>query len=137
GFRQFIYAEVREAIGFFIAGVAAVALHPLPVDRVACGLHIERLPQVGIQYRLLRGRFPATLLPGREPLRDAVQHVLRVAVERSTARAFQRRERTDDGGQLHPVVRREGLSAVQRLARAAGFEDGAPAARTGVAAAGA
>src|ERR1700729_1306530 len=115
--------------------MAAVALHPDPVDLVRCARGVEALPQLDILHRLLVGGAPAVLLPAVDPLGDAVAHIDAVGEEAYAARALQRL-------QPHAVVGGGRIAAGEfALAvfplRLLDAEDRAPASRSGISAAGA
>src|SRR3954469_6243229 len=109
-----------------------MALHPLPMDRVPCGLFIECAPEVGVCDRLLRAGSPAVALPALDPLADALPDVLAVGIERDLARPLQRSQCLDDGGQFHAVVRRLRLAAEQFALVHPATQPGAPATGPGV-----
>src|SRR5258708_17903625 len=84
--------------------MACVAFDPAPVDLVTAGGFVEATPEVLVFHRSLGHRAPAARLPQRQPLADAVAHILAVGVQLHTTGAFQRIERLDGGGELHAVV---------------------------------
>src|SRR5262245_23871693 len=117
--------------------MAGVALDPVPLDAVRAVQGVELLPEVDVLHRLLVGGAPALALPGADPLRDALLHVLRVRVDAHAARPPERLERADHRGELHAVVGGGALAAEHFPLRAVQPDDGAPAARPRIAAAGA
>src|SRR5690606_8661721 len=98
---------------------------------------VELLPELAVLHRLPVGGAPAIALPAVDPAGNAVHDVFAVGVELDLARLLQRRQRAGRGGQLHAVVGGHGLAAMQLLDGAVVAQDGAPAARTGIARAGA
>src|SRR5258706_9692879 len=95
---------VGQPVRPLVLRVTGVALHPVPLYLVARRQLVEALPQVDILDGFLVRGAPAASFPVRDPLRDALHHVERIGVELHAGRAFQRLERADRGGQLHPVI---------------------------------
>src|SRR5690606_17289163 len=91
------------------------------------------LPQVVVLHRLLVGGQPAALLPAVDPLVDALPDVLAVGVQLDLAGLGQRLQRLDRGHQLHAAVGGVELPAADLLGLVAVLQDGAPAARPGIA----
>ena len=89
-----------------IAWVAVVPFDPAPVNFVARGAHqfIEPLPEIDIFNRRLGRCFPAPGFPARDPLRDALEHILTVHMKRDVAGALERRQRFNHSQHLHAVV---------------------------------
>ena len=108
-------------------------------QRTSCVLErgIEPLPQIDVLDRLLVGGAPAVPLPAVDPAGDALTHILAVGVEIDGAGPLQRFQRRDRRHQLHAVVGGVRLAALQLLLDVAEFQDRAPAARPGIARAGA
>src|SRR5436190_7935738 len=106
----------------------------MPLYLMFGGERIEFAPEVVVLHRLLVGRLPALALPGVDPLRDSLLDVDGIGVEPHVARALQRFERADDGGELHAVVGRRGVAAPELLLLALVAHQRAPAARTRIAA---
>src|SRR5512142_2443861 len=127
------HVAIRERVGAHVARRVGMATHPVPANAMRCHERIELAPQLGVLDRLAVARSPAVLLPVADPRLDTLLHVLRVEVEVDVARARQRLERADDGGQLHAVVRRERLAAEELLLAPVEYEERAPAARARVA----
>src|SRR5262245_33125074 len=117
--------------------MAGVPAQPVPLDLVGHARRIEPLPQVGIRHRRLGRRLPAPLLPGDDPLADALLDVFGVGVEIDAGGMLQGFERGDGGHQLHAVVGRQRLAAADLLAVLAGGQDRAPSAGPGISRAGA
>src|SRR3546814_5606548 len=69
------HALIGEPVGLFIAGIAVVPFDPAPVDLVSLRGSIERLPQILVLDRLPVGSLPATRLPVRHPLCQALHDV--------------------------------------------------------------
>src|SRR5688500_7563542 len=67
---ELVDAAVRERIDALVAGVARVALHPMPFEDVVLHERVERLPQILILHRLAVGGLPAARFPVRHPLED-------------------------------------------------------------------
>ena len=127
---------VRGGIDPLVAGHARVTLDPAPLQFVACRERIELLPQVPVLHGLAIRGAPVARLPRRQPLGDALAHVLRVGVHARAHRALQRLECADDRRELHAVVRGLCLGAGQLAQVRAEFERRGPAAGPGVASAG-
>src|SRR5258707_11909195 len=122
--------------------MAAVTPHPDPVDLVRRARGVEALPQLDILHRLLVGGAPAVLLPAMDPLGDAVTHVDAVGEKAHAARSLQRLQSLDGRHQLHAVVGGGRITAGEFAFAAPSLrlldaEDRAPAARSGISAAGA
>ena len=98
---------------------------------------VQQLPQVDIFHWLLVGGAPSVALPAVQPSRDSVAQVLAIGVNIDEARPLERRERRDCGHELHAVVGGVRLAALELLHVLASRENGAPAARAGIAGAGA
>src|SRR5581483_7668491 len=126
-----------ERVGAFVLGMAGMAAHPVPGDPVRRSGAVEALPQIEILDRLLVRGAPAARLPAGQPAGDAVAHILAVGVERHPARPRQRLQPGDRRRQLHAVVGGRRLAAGQILLDPAIAQDRRPAARAGIAAAGA
>src|SRR5699024_5779228 len=133
---QLIDAAIGQRIRGFVAGVAAVALDPVPVDVVARAGRIQTLPQVGVLDRLSGGRFPAIALPAGQPLRHALAQVIGIGMQFHVAGTLERIEGLDGGGQLHPIVGGQRLAAMQLTHVVATTKQCAPTARPGIAATG-
>src|SRR5689334_6529143 len=109
----------RERVGVLVLDVLVVAPDPAPVDRMRCRNLRQLLPQLGV---LERARFaaPAARLPALDPLRHALDEILRVRNEADVgvpplaADPFQRRDRS---GERHLVVCRLGRTLVEIPAR--------------------
>src|SRR5690242_14636161 len=97
------------------------------------GERIELAPQLCVLHRLAIARAPAVAFPAVDPALDAVLDVLRVEIELDVARALQRLERANDGGELHAVVGRVPLAAVELLLAAVEDQERSPPARTRIA----
>src|SRR4051812_9282692 len=130
-------ALVRQRVGAFIFRVPCMSLHPVPLYLMFAGDRVEFAPQVFVLDGLLVGGLPALALPAVDPLRDAFLHVDRIGVQAHLARALQRLQRTDHGGELHAVVCGGGVATPELPLLALVAQERPPAARTGVAAAGA
>src|SRR5690349_13333875 len=130
-------AKIGEFIRPLVAGVAVVAANPEPLDRMLARQLVESAPEVLVLDRLLVGGAPAAPLPGVYPLLDALLHVLRVGVQPHAGTGFERLERADNGGHLHPVVRRKRLTTEKFTGLATHLEQRTPPADARVALAGA
>src|SRR5688572_28022777 len=128
---------VGEPVRPLVLDMAGVAFYPVPFYVVHGGKLVELLPEIDVLHRLLVGGAPAATLPLPDPLRDAFLHVLGVGVQAHAAGALERLQRADHRGELHAVVGGVRFPAPQLLLRAARAQQHAPAARTGVAPAGA
>ncbi|MCY1448752.1 hypothetical protein D9M71_654490 [compost metagenome] len=104
---------------------------------MAVDLLVEQLPQVSVFHRFLRRGFPAALLPVVHPLVDAFHHVLRVGHQQHLAGTLELFQATDRAHQLHAVIGGIGFAAPEFLFNALAHQQCAPAARAGVALAGA
>src|SRR5579859_4856097 len=124
------YPLVGQPVGSFVLGMPRMAFHPVPLYLMASRQRIQLLPQIDIFNRLLVGGEPAAALPVVHPLGNPFHHVQRVGVELDAARPLKRLERADCGGELHAVVSRVGLAAVELLLDALRAEQRAPAAGT-------
>jgi hypothetical protein len=113
-----------------------VALDPDPFDLVLRGEAIEFAPQVLVLHRILAGGFPAAPLPAVDPFADALLHILRIGMHLRRHRLLQGAQGLDHGRHFHAVVGRR-LAAEQFPFGFALAQDRAPAARAGIAAAGA
>ena len=111
-----------------------MAFDPDPFNLVTVASGFERLPQVFILHGLFRSGFPAIAFPTVDSLGQAVFDIGAVCVERHLARLFQRVERFNRGHELHAIVRRIGLTAMQLFAVVARDKQRAPAARAWIAA---
>src|SRR5688572_2855807 len=128
---------VGELVRPLVFGVSGVAFHPVPLDSMLLRELVQLAPQVGVLDVLPVGGAPAVALPAVDPLRDALLHVLRVGVQAHPAGPLERLERADHGRELHAVVGRSRLAAPQLLLHALRAQQRSPAARAGVAPAGA
>src|SRR5688572_4129528 len=128
---------IREPIGSFVFGVPRVSPHPVPFYVVLGGELVQPPPQILVLDGLLVGRAPAAALPVLDPGRNPFHDVERVGVDPHAAPALESFERADRGHELHAVVRGVGLAAPELLLLAVVAQEHAPAAGTGVAAAGA
>ena len=126
-----------QLVGPFILRVAVVALDPDPFDPVRARGIDQFNPLVGIGDGLLRRIAPAILLPAKDPLGDAIDHIAAVGVEMHPARLLERAEGVDYGGEFHAVVGRRLVAARHFLFMVSHAQDRAPAAGAGVALAGA
>src|SRR5690606_37096577 len=124
-------APVRQPVGALVPRVPGVAPDPVPLDLVLARELVEAAPEVDVLHGLAIRGGPALALPGVDPFRDALLHVLRVGVETHAARPLQRLQRADDGGELHAVVGGRGLAAPELLLDTLRPQQRAPAARTG------
>src|SRR5690606_1821545 len=123
---------VRELVRAFVPRIAGVAFYPMPVDSMTLDLAFERLPKIHVLHRLAVGRAPVAPLPLRQPFRDALADVLGVCVERHCARTLERGERADRSGELHAIVRCQGLSAAELFLMFSRDQYGAPSPRSRV-----
>src|ERR1700759_734189 len=114
-----------------------MAPHPDPIDLVWRPRGVEALPQLDILHRLLVRGAPSVLLPAVDPLGDAVAHVDAVGEETHAARPLQRLQPLDGRHQLHAVVGGGRIAAGEFALPTADAQDRAPAARSGISAAGA
>src|SRR5574340_115449 len=132
-----VRTPVREGVRTVVAGRSRVPPHPVPANAMARRLRFELAPQLRVLHRLAVARAPAVLLPGADPRLHAVLHVLRIGVKLDLGALRQRFERADHRDELHPVVGRLRLSAEELFLAPVPDEKRAPAARSGVALAGA
>src|ERR1051326_424009 len=127
----------RPTVGALVLDMAGVAAQPMPMHFMVPQRRVEPLPQVDVADRLLVGGAPAVLLPGVDAFGDAAAQVLAVGIELDDARAFERLERRNGGGELHAVVGGMRLGALELALVPVPGEHCAPAARPRVAGAGA
>ena len=66
------HAFAGELVGGLVAGIARVALDPVPFDIVSGGDFVQALPEVGVLHRFLVGGPPAVPLPAVDPQGDTV-----------------------------------------------------------------
>src|SRR5579872_6521122 len=83
--------------------MARVSSGPYPVHFVQGIQLIEFHPEVGVAHRLMLSP-PVPLLPFENPLRDAVEYILRVGCDLHLTRFSQRQEALNRRHQFHPVV---------------------------------
>src|SRR5436190_23072348 len=106
-----------------------VAPDPVPAYAVPRRECVELAPEIVVLDGLPVRSLPAVALPAVDPRLDAVLHVLRVGVQIHFATAFERLERADDRGELHPVVRGGVLAAKELFLVFAPLQKCAPASR--------
>src|SRR6185437_626640 len=128
---------VGEPVDPLVAGHTGVARHPVPLDGMTGRELIEPLPQILILHGLAVCGEPAPRLPCAHPFPDAAPDILRVGIHPHASGTLQRLERTDDRRQLHAVVGGQRLRARKLLLAAGKAEQGRPAARPRITAAGA
>ena len=115
-----------------------MTLDPVPCDLVGLQQRQKLLPEIDIQRGLFVGFDPALRPPCVDPaLHNGVRDVFRVRVKLHMTRLLQRAQRGDDARQFHAVVGRLRFAAGKLLFHAVPLENRAPAARTGIAGAGA
>lgn len=102
---------------------------PVPLDRMPAELGFERLPKIHVLDRLAVRRTPIALLPLGEPFGNAGADVLGIGVQIDFAGTFQRSQRLDGSGQLHPIIGGEGLGTAEFLAMIVARQHGTPASR--------
>ena len=105
----------RARVGALVEIMAGMAAHPVPAHLMLVDRGIETLPQIVVLHRLAVGGFPAVALPLVDPAHDAVAQVLAVGVNVDHARPLERFQRRDRRHQLHAVVGRERLAALELL----------------------
>src|SRR5260221_7925332 len=128
-------ASVCELVGSFVFWMPSVSLDPMPLYLMLRAQLVEVAPQVLVFYRFLVSRFPALAFPGVDPARDALLHILGIGEHPHAARALQRLQAADHGGQLHAVVGGGRFAAPQLFFVPAQTDDDSPAAGAGIAAA--
>src|SRR5262249_8296957 len=121
----------------FVFWMPRVPSHPMPLYLMLPGELVEAAPQVLVLDRLLVSRSPCLAFPGMDPLGNALLDVLRIGVKEYPARPLERLECADYCCQLHAVVGGGRLATPQLLFTALGTQDDTPAARPGIAPAGA
>src|SRR5215204_4260279 len=126
-----------EGVDTMVERIVGVAADPVEGHLVAAARGVEGAPEVLVLDRLPVGGLPAPRLPALDPRGDAEPDVLRVGVEIDGARARQRLERLDRGGELHAVVGGQRLAAGELLLAAFEQEQRRPAARPRIPRAGA
>jgi hypothetical protein len=92
-----------------------MSFHPFPLDLMLVRERLEPLPQIDVLYRLFVGRAPAAPFPIVYPDADALLHIQRIGKQSHMAGAGQCGKAFDDGRQLHAVVGRGRLAAMQLL----------------------
>src|SRR6185312_6253786 len=101
-----------QLVRAIVVDVQCVAFRPRPFHPMPRDLLIEVFPEIAVHNGLFLRRDPAAFFPSGDPLRDAVlqvfgiRHDLNLALFLQYAKAFNR------GRELHAVVRRVGLAAV-------------------------
>src|SRR5690606_13999765 len=128
---------VGEPVGQLVLAVPAMAPDPVPGDLVAAGRRLQPPPEFLVLDRLLVGGAPATSLPVRQPLGDALADILGIGGELDPARPLQALQCPDGRHQLHAVVGGLRLGTGQGLLPALVPQQRAPATGAGIAAAGA
>ncbi len=107
----------RDLIGAFVARCSDVTSHPLPshVTRRACSNEARQLfPELTVQHIAALSRFPSALPPAPHPLRDALDQIRGVCIDRDRPRLIRDvLQRCDRAAQLHPVVRGVRRSAAE------------------------
>src|SRR5688572_1397432 len=63
GSSQTVHAEIGQRVGAFVARIAVVAAHPVPLHVVLCRQSLQALPKFHVLHRFLVGGAPAALLP--------------------------------------------------------------------------
>src|ERR1700678_2543783 len=117
--------------------MSRMSFDPMPFNVLLCGRGIQQLPQILILDGGPRRRAPAARLPVRQPLGDALKDVFRIGIELDRAAPLERTQAADCRHQLHAVVGGRGFGARDLFALLAGHQQGSPAARARIAAAGA
>src|SRR5712691_2276149 len=130
---RFRQALLRQAVGALVEIVAGVAAHPVPAHVVLLEGRVEPLPQIDVLDRLAVGGAPAVALPLLDPAGDAAAQILAVGVEVDAAGPLERLERGDRRHQLHPIVGRMRVAALDLLLVVVPGEDRAPPARPRIA----
>src|SRR5258707_14402240 len=87
--------------------------------------------------RLPAGGPAAVAFPAADQISDSLARIFAVGMEIVIARALERLKRHDGGHQLHAVIGRVCLAALELAGVVAPLQNDAPAARSGVARAGA
>src|SRR5690606_32709102 len=132
------HSPVGQLVGQLVFRMTTVALDPLPLHMVLTDQLIQLTPEIGILHRLAASGFPAALLPVGHPLADALHYILRVGGQPDIGRGLLQGLQTADGRhQLHAVIGGLRLAAEQGLLIFAQTQQYAPAARAGIALAGA
>ena len=93
---------------------------------------IQRLPQVLIGDGLLVGGLPVPGLPALKIFRHTFLDIRRISVQHDMTGLLQRRQRGDDGLQLHAIVRRARLMAGQHFFVLTSAQHCRPTAGTGI-----
>ena len=106
-------ARPRQLVRAFVLGVAGMALDPFPRHPVARLRLVEAAPEILVLDGFTGRGLPAVPLPAVNPAGHAVLHIGTVGHDGDGGGALQRLQRRDGGEQLHPVVGRVPLAAVQ------------------------
>src|SRR6185369_6403885 len=75
-------AFIRERVGALVFRMPRVAFHPMPFHVMTLRHRVQPAPQVFVLDGLLVRGLPAAALPGMNPFRDALLHILRVRVDK-------------------------------------------------------
>ena len=98
--------RARELVDEFVARVARVTLHPFEFDGTGTprDLLVDRLDDLLVLDRLLLRVLPAVALPAFDPLRRAVDRVLRIRFDDELLRPWMRAQRLQHGAQFANLI---------------------------------
>src|SRR4051794_40338716 len=113
--------------------MSGMSFPPPPLDLMLVRQRFEALPQVDVLHRLLVRRAPAAPLPIVYPDADSLLHIERIGKQPHTTAPRQRTQAFDDCGELHAIIGRRRLAAMQLLDVSSEPEQYAPASRTRIA----
>ena len=85
GLHASVDRSIASASTRSLPAYARMALDPVPFDVVTVRERVELLPQILVLHGLLVRGLPAARLPARQPLGDALAHVLRIRVDAALA----------------------------------------------------
>src|SRR3954447_10800570 len=113
--------------------MSGMSFHPPPLDLMLVRQRFEALPQVDVLHRLLVRRAPAAPLPIVYPDADSLLHIERIGKQPHMTAAGQCSKAFDDCGELHAIVGRRRLAAMQLLNVSSEPEQYTPAPRPRIA----
>src|SRR5579863_845946 len=131
-----LHPFASEPVGPLVFRMARMAAHPDPLDAVARLRRLQLLPEIDVLYRLVVRGAPAARFPAWQPLPNSISQVSAVGVKTHDGRLLERFQRTNRRRHFHPVVGGHGFAAHQLPLMLVPAHQHAPAAGTGIPAAG-
>ena len=125
----------RQAIDALVVRIAGVPLDPAPLDRMDLDQIVQHTPQVLVLDRLSALGLPAVGHPALDPLADPLLKIGRVGVQihrAATVSPLQVGQRGNGRLQLHAVVGRLGIVALENHLAIGKLNEGRPTAGAGV-----